>query len=559
MKPGELETFWSTRDAVEYLLAMAAPKDKDGNVIFNWTLSGLTNLPDFDKPRLELHNVSYLELLRSLVTRYQLTGFTVEAPASGANVNVRFFTFAESAISLTDSDGNVVGSIPACANQDTLVYAADQSSVGSFTTEASNVADQVVVIGARRKTVCTLWARDDAWANLWPSDLRDEYVDGASNAADYPPADEVDLRAQRNADARSAERLRSVYSHFGPTADWTQTVTRGDATYISTTTTTGGEPQQSYPIATDDAGNQVTVYPPLLSLAEHLPLLSGYEHDGSKIADFDDLGYHARRIVGEQHEPLAPLVYARVIASHVDAYTLDRWQAIDQLARAGNLEHLPERAAREWSAEVRTLRDQVGLEIRVQGAPQHVLDLNDQNNLYTTTETPQIPGSIDWGRSDQDIVATVCFEDPRRVEVRFPADADVAAYGELVRRLRIEAPEYELVYVIPDTVVGLDPEMLRLLISEGGYLIDDRSVMKVLAQRLYQWHRVPRYALTLSTGWVDGAVKIGHLVTAATDAAGTFPVLSVISEISVNFPLASGGTPPRAAMSLATAFGEMGR
>jgi hypothetical protein len=191
------------------------------------------------------------------------------------------------------------------------------------------------------------------------------------------------------------------------------------------------------------------------------------------------------------------------------------------------------------------------LEIRTQGEPQHVLAYAE--NVGTTLD---IPGAVDWGKDHQDLIATVCVEDPRHVEVRYPADDDLVPIGELIRILRIESPEHELVYVIPDTVVGVDPTTQALLQAEGGHVRDDRDQMRLIAQRAYQWARVPRYALRLATGWIDGALQVGHLITAATDPAGLFPVLSVISEITVEFPIASSDTPPRPRLSLATAFGE---
>jgi hypothetical protein len=140
--------------------------------------------------------------------------------------------------------------------------------------------------------------------------------------------------------------------------------------------------------------------------------------------------------------------------------------------------------------------------------------------------------------------------------VRYPSDDDVAVFGELVRRLRIEDPGWQLVTVVPGTVVDTDPETCELRTSNGGYVIDDRDEMLLIAQRAFQWQRVPRYALSFATGWVDGAVQIGRLITAVTDASGSFPVLSVVSEISVEFPIGTGGTPPRPNMSVVTAFGE---
>jgi hypothetical protein len=530
---------WSTRDCVETLLAMAAPKDATGTVVWNWVPANLAALPDFDAPQLATDGVSFLQLLRSLVSRYLLTCWIVEP--NGTAVQVRFDTFAETAINLEDVAGDPVGTIPANSAQDALVVA-DQSSRVSLSTEAAHVADQVVVSGAGRKQVFTLQKGDDAWAKLWTADLQSEYDEGAENAADYPPADDVDLRENRDRAARNSERLRSVYSHFGPTADWDQVVVDELA-------------EEPYYLGEDDddAEVQVVLYPPLLEFAERLPLRAGYRYDGSRITDReDDPGHHGESVADVPHEDLPVLGWARVVKAADDPDDTDRWQAIDQLARTADLEQVDEHAARRWSGEVRSLRGKLGVEIRIQGEQQHAIAKAE--NIGTTLE---VFGAVDWGYTEQEILVTVCVEDPRRVEVRWPADADVAAVGELVRRLRIEDDQYQLIHVIPGTVVETDPETLELRRTDGGMLQDDRDEMLLLAQRTYSWHSVPRYALRLATGLVDGAVQIGHLITQIALPSGAYPVRSVVTEITVDFPIGSGGTPQRPTMSVATAFGEM--
>jgi hypothetical protein len=165
-----------------------------------------------------------------------------------------------------------------------------------------------------------------------------------------------------------------------------------------------------------------------------------------------------------------------------------------------------------------------------------------------------ITGAVRW---EEDIILTVCVEDLRDVEVRYPDDADVTAYGELVRRLRIEAPQYQLVRVLPDTVVDVGVLLQDLVRTNGGILVDDRPQLRLLAQRTYEWHRQPRYALSLSTGWIDGAFGVGHLITQITDASGTWPVNSVVTEITLEFPVAQSAQSPRPTMTIATAFAEL--
>lgn len=535
--------YWSTRTAVETLLAMAAPLDATGAPIWNWVPVNLAALPDFDQLVNEpTHGTSYLNLLRALVPRHRLIGWNCRL--SGTTVQIAFDTFASSAINLTDVHGNPVGTIPANSSQDAIVITTDQSSVCSLSTEASHVADQVIATGARRQSVFSLSGADGNLGGMWSSADETKYVQGATLALDYPSADEPRLQDERNRQARAAEQLRHVFARFGPPSTWSQTAGDGEGNL---------DPPDRVPIAVEDEDADPLVQFPLVSaeleFCERLPLLSGYAYDEDKILDTeDDPGHHGEE-TGTDHEPLPTLVFVRVVDAADDPSGIDRWSLIDQVARVADLEQLRDQKHRRWSADVRSLRGSLGLELRVQGEAQHVLAAAEMAG-----QVGEITGAIDW---ESDLIVTVCVEDLRDTEVRYPADEDVVCYGELVRRIRIEAPQYQLVRVLPNTVVAVKPTDQTLERTNGGLLIDDRPQLRILAQRTYEWHRQPRYALQLATGWVDGAFGVGHLITSLTDASGTYPVNSVVTEITIEFPVSQSAQSPRPTMTIATAFAEM--
>lgn len=538
-------TYWTTRDAVETLLAMAAPIDDAGNVIFNWTPSNLAALPDWDSLVDEpTHGTSYLHLLRALVPRHRLIGFGCRF-GIGNTVVIAFDTFTATGINLLDAEGNFAGSIPANSAQDSIVITADQSAVASLTTEASNVADQVIATGARRKSVFSISKTDGSWDKLWLAALETEYIAAATTATDYPSDSEPRLQDDRNRQARAAEKLRDVFARFGPTyKSWNQKAGDGEG---------GVDPADMVPIAVEDEDAdppvQFLLYKWDLEFAERLPLLSGYGYDGTKIQDKEgDPGHHGEEVTDE-HEPLPTLVFVRMVDPADDPDGTGRWTLGDQVGRTADLEQPDDGKARRWSLDARAVRNLLAHELRVQGEAQHVLAAAEMAG-----EVGEITGAVDY---TTDIVLTVCVEDWRDTEVRYPADVDVVCYGELVRRLRIEAPQYELVRVLPDTVVDVDYLTQELVRTDGGLLIDDRPQLRLLAQRTYEWHRQPRYALNLSTGWIDGAFGVGHLITSLTDASGTYPVNSVVSEITLEFPVAQSAQTPRPTMTIATAFAEM--
>lgn len=515
---------WSTRDAVATLLAAAAPKDATDTKIFDWTPANITALPNFDRPILPTHGRTWLELLRSLVPRYRLIGWTVE-PGTDNTVSVRFFTFTETAITLTDADGATVGTIPANNTLDALVFTYDNSSASSLVTEGSHVADQVVVRGDRRLIVCSLSVMDGTLEEKWTDTRETAYLDAASNALDYPAADEIRLREERDRDARNVDELRSVFAWFGPPSGWLQTAGDGE----------GNETLE--PIATQEGAyygteEQFWLYVPELAFQPQVP----------------------REIDSDRYDEDLPLLcFVRAVYSSIDPSGKNRWVMGDQVGRTANLEQQDEDNARRWSLGVRPLAEVISsalwLEARVEGAEQHVIA-----GMEFITRDDWIPGSIAW---QTDLIVTVCLQDPRHLEARYPADDDLTPLGQLVNRLYLDAPGYRWVDVRPNTVTAIRNTDQQLVRSAGEIVVDDTDELILIAQRTYQWHAVPRYALGFQTGWIDAALQIGHLITQMTDATSTYPVRSVITEISIDSPVSQTTTPERPTLSITTAFAEM--
>jgi hypothetical protein len=524
--------YWSTRDAIGVILAMAAPEDEAGNILWQWLMVYEAQLPDFDQVRITTHGRTWASLLRSLVSRYRLTGWKTFC-WNDDDVAIHFFTFADAAFTLYDADSNAVGTVPANLDQVALNVAADASGAAALTVEASAVVDQVIATGAQRTITFSISAPDLSLTNLWDAADATAYWAGASGSPDYPPATEPAARDEMNRAVRNGDALRHVFARFGPPAAWQQLAGDGEMGHAVSA------------IAYEEDGlTQRWLYPPALVFLEHLPLRFGWSYDGSKIEDGDSPHY------GEEgpaptYDLLPPLVFLKTTAAAGGASA--RWTQGDQLGRGGKLPPKDDEVDRVWSTEVRALRDQLAVEVRVHGEDQHVLAATESAGL-----TDEIPGSLKW----EELILTVCVRDPWPVEVKYPADADVTPLGDQVRKLRIECPQYNLAEVRPYTVVGVD-DSGQLLRSDGGNVTDDSDLLAMVAQRAYAWHKTWRYALQLRTAWVDGNLLIGQLITTLTDATGTYPVKSVVTEITIEFPVASGAVPPAPRCSVVTAFGEL--
>ena len=258
-----------------------------------------------------------------------------------------------------------------------------------------------------------------------------------------------------------------MFARFGPTCtELNQKAGDGEG---------GVNPGDMIPIAVEDEDAdppvQFLLYKWDLEFAERLPLLSGYGYDGTKIQDKeDDPGHHGDKVTDE-HEPLPTLVFVHGQPGQrsgrhrpLDAGRPGRHGGPGQAGRRQGPPLEPGRPQRAEHAGSPSCA--------VQGEAQHVLAATEMAG-----EVGEITGAVDY---QTDIVLTVCVEDWRNAEVRYPADDDVVCYGELVRRLRIEAPQYELVRVLPETVVDVDYLTQELVRTDGGLLIDDRPQLRLL-------------------------------------------------------------------------------
>jgi hypothetical protein len=563
----EQAVFWSTRDIVEYLIEANPPTDKDGNIILTFSLLNKDVLPNFDQPEIPSHDRDVLTVLRSLITRQRLIGFTVSAvdlAASGglpavAAAYVNCFTFTEKTITLKDDDGNTVGLIPENLSVFAYDIQRDTTAKASLSIDAQHVADKVTVLGGNRVSVCSLSYDDISLKEGWEFDEQADHKLAARLAPDYPVDAEVREQEQRNKEARSSDRLKHVFATFKVFEWWEQEAFDGfgDGT--------------AYPIALEDDGTtQFRIMQSNLFPLRELPLLRGYDYEKDIIKDNETLktsGHRGRKVGKAPFYPLPMLVAIRV-PTYKDGERDDydpndpekyprKYVYIDQVGKVADLEiedyddgvlgtYKPP-IARQWSGRVRVLRDVPGFEIDVVGAEQHIL-----GKVEYAGHPDEMKGMWSW----KDMIATVAFEELRRAQIEWPETP--ASVGEFLNEIVIDVGRnYQLVYVTPNTVVGIDETTGDLIRSTGGYLQDDRPLLRTIAQRAYEWYKVPRYALNFSTSFIDGRLAIGQYVKSIRRLGVVEPVGSVITQLTFAFPVVNSETPPQPKVFLRTAFGEL--
>jgi hypothetical protein len=556
----ERAQFWSTRDIVEYLCEAHPPTDKDDAIILTFSLFNEDALPDYDRPEVPAHDRDVLTVLRSVISRHRLLSFSVSAVDVPGSVfvpavsvaYVRVFTFTETALDLTDASGvpfsNVVGTIPANETVLNLDIQRDTTAQASLSIDAQHVADRVTVLGAARVSVFSVSYDDGSLVAGW--DFPDElaHKTAARDAIDWPDAAEVREQERRNKEARASDRLQHVFSHFLLHKWWEQHTKDGQGQGADT------------PIAIDDDDDPFRIMRASLLPLKELPLLRGYDYADDIVSDAATarvVGHRGTKVGEPPFEPLPLLAVIRVPNYRTrDDGSPAKFVFIDQIGKAADLE-LEEYddgtpdwkgpVARQWSGRVRVLRDVAGIEVDVTGAEQHMLGRDEYDG-----HEDAIKGAWDW----RDMIVTLAVQELRRASVVWPETP--ASVGEFLNEITIDAGDtYELVYMTPGTIVGVDETAGELIRSNGGYMHDDRDFLRIIAQRAYEWYRVPRYSLNLTTSWIDSRVEIGAYIHEIKRLDEVHPVGSVITQITYDFPVVASETPPPPRVSIRTAFGEL--
>lgn len=528
---------WSSYAIANYLLAYHTPKDFNGQQMLKFELGGfsLGVLCPVDAPSIAPQDKSVRELLNILLPRQRAAGWNLvpgDAPGSTIVVNVFSLSGTEIPLDLLAFPWN----IPANPLQFVIVPERDRGNEVAIKRSTADAFDQVTVRGARRTSTATFSFYDGTLGIGWAPALETAFELGASAAADYPAAAEVDARQYRNEMARAADKFQRVYQRFIIPANFQGNV--GDG--IS------GVP--AAPLAPKDADpTQPSVLAPEdLRFAAHLALQE----------DFDYTALPATELTEPPHRPLRPLVlYPRSDSTalaprfrHIDAIGLGEQQP--ESVEFGDV----------WSAHVRVDADDGALWIELQGALPQDLAASDFSRL-TEDPDPALTGSADFRK----LLATLSVEWSEYASVTYPAAGPAGL--DTLRIFTVQAgPAYRLDYLCPQTVVGLEPGTAELLrCAAGGFLRDDRDQLRAIARTAYAWHSVTRKAVGFQTALLNSSLPIGSFLVSLGDPAvagdvHTEDLNSVVTAIEVRSPSAEGTgqvEPPVPQIRYETSFGEL--
>jgi hypothetical protein len=524
--------YWSSRTAVEYLLErFPLEKGNETGSTFPLSVANPDLIPDWDRPTIRQEGSNLLELLGRILDIDRGLGcfLTVDETSSPNPVKIQVFTHVATDTNLGGEEGEVLSANPTQYNL-IVDYRPDLGTAIKLTTTERFA--RLIIRGGKRRAVCSLDPVDD-WEGDWTTDEQTEYNDGASLQAGYS-ALSLDAKKDSNKDIRNNPLLRHVYQRFRIADDWDGKTAAGAST----------APEDRKPVLVDDE-DATKVYGNWKAgrkLLQSLPLYQGVDYSGSKIA-----GGEIPEIKDEETPWMPPAMYVPTKADTA------KWFE----ASAGGLGTKGGTDNRTWSFAVRCEHDKPRFQLNVIGDEQHNIADSEFTPLSGADSSTDV--RYDW----RDFLLTVCFEECRHVEVRYPdpiPDADNVAC--ITEKLFDLGDGFRLDYVAPQTVVGIDKTDNGLLRSDGGFARDDRPKMKVLAEQLYSYYSQVKQVVSIEKVGLTKQLWLGDYVAqlgADTDASAlTEPVATVVTSVSLSFPSGTVGSPPDPPMqSWTTSQGEL--
>ncbi len=490
--------YWSTIDILDYLLTYHSPRDFDGNVWIPWFLDPDTFhvAPTWDRPVIKSDSRDVRSIISQLFDPRRLLSWSVDVDKPGANpdalkaVRIKLFSFNSEALLLPGG-----GTQEPNSNQVSLDFDRALDVTATLRDTDLHKVEQVIVRGARKRTIITLSYQDGTLEKDWADADETAYEAGVAGIG----ALDIDDQERRIRELRADERFERVYQYFRLLSTFNGLV--GDGV--------GGSLEDYFP---DN--------PPLYiaDLRFQRQLAKGFiqtAKDGSQNMERPPFG---------------------LIKLEDDGTSTDRYQFIDKLNTHRDAEGFGEGNGRQWSCSLRMQPDSPGIIIHASGGNvgPEAIALTD----FAASATRDKAGELDW----QNILVTVMIELDGRVEEKYPAaHVFFPIPGPNIghdagRRILIDFGEiYRLDYVTGNTVIGHDDGVLQYWNGGvGSFLRDDRTALQDLARFIFEWFGITRQAFSFGLKQVYGGLTVGQLITTIGSAETLESVNSAVTGVRIN-------------------------
>ncbi len=516
---------WTVADILDYLLGYFSPRGTNGHDDFGWQKPGVEDVPILEalEPTARVHGKNLKAILDALIDRRRLAGWRVIMSIDDEgheHPQIDVFTFNSSDITLPS--GLV---IPKNPNTVTW-YFGDQIDIRSakLIDDEGTHYEQVIARGQPLGFCFTIGdSRSNSVEPDWDqSTLQDIYDTAGTDQAGYAGLTNDADRLDWIHDHRVDPTVHKVYRYFR--------LAKAFAGSFGVTIVCPDYEDPELPTA---------FWYPGLKFIDKLPLL--LDHDYATVDPVDIVDH---TIAGSFPEYMRPFAVINTSPDDpMDPYygTGEFWEFVHSIAGAGWLDATLPSGGESWSGSLKMQDHQPGFIIDVHGYQQHVL-AKDEFEPANALDTANNAAFSRW----QKMLVTVFMEADQHVEARYPADGDVAT-ADLKRPLIIDVPNARLDYLAPDTVIGINPGG-SLKTSSGGYVRDDRTLLKDIARSAWGWYGQTRKALTVTQRDLVCDLEVGQLITNIGSADNPIAVNSVITRI--DFDLIQG------TVTVQTQFGQ---
>ncbi|HEY1065678.1 MAG TPA: hypothetical protein VGE52_06205, partial [Pirellulales bacterium] len=476
---------------------------------------------------------SVKQLLDACFDRRRLLGYTVDVvpgdDGAPEKMSIRGFTFVKTTIELEEQDDLPAATFRANPSSDLDFSTAFDVLDAQVRRDARSSYSQVVVRGARL-TSCWSCSSGTILVPGWSDDQAESYQAGASGESDYP-ADELEKLLRDSEFRKNDAILQPAFRQFVIAQDWNGK--KGDNAVW---------PDMNQPEF--DATLAAPFWRPGLTLDRELPLRVGVDYSETKIKDDEETSFNPD---DREADYVAPMCLIPLPESETRYVLCEKAGSVKAGGAADAEEAEPPYT---WSADVRMLHEDAGVDLRVENAPQHIICSAEFDQELDSDIEPE----VDWndfifvlaGKSDQFVKVAwpktppPAAPEPSEDELKERGpDAPSIVDPEINSVLTIEMEDAECWYVVPDTVVGVKDGVPQKSTS-GGFIRDDRPRMERLAKLAYGFYAVPRRAFLLTYRQISGLFTVGQMIGTVKSGEKTIDVGSVVT--SVRWDLKQGLT-----------------
>ena len=535
---------WTAHNAVEYLLETQVPLDSEGDQANKWYLDSNVDYLDWYNIDVRTNGRTVKELLDELMPRHRGVGYYVTfnpAPDGSSSsssslypddsIILHVFTFVSEDLPLPNGQTLVANPNQVTMDLEGILDVTDHTVTNTMLTKYH----RIIARGEKRTTTFTHKismepAVDAAIYAAWDVSDEDEYIDGASRAADY---DGLTLAQQqaRNAVARSSHRLDEVFRRFvlNQTLKWAPVIPAGSSSSSSVPVDTrwdclipdplgnspnlywlrGSQGRLPFSALYDPASSyDGRDYIPGVRIHRALPLYEKYDYGEDRLSTFD---YKTAFAPHRQPSFVPPFIFAptgtRTLIDYFSSSSSSSTRSVQTFEMLDRLNRSYTAAGdRTWSARLSVSDTEPGFEIHAT-VPHFIFGNTKAGWAELAKHEDQ---SVNKGIPYHVMFATLCVELTQHVQAEFLLAETADGAPEQV--LIINVPNARHDYILPYTVVEIK-DGLPIQTTSGGFARNSMPRLMAIAQASGVWYGQERQTLDFAMRQLRSLFSLGMLVT----------------------------------------------